>query len=263
MLRAQNDSARPKHTEGSLCDLNMCTTPQRDQFDPPKQSAQRFALRSQNAHRATARATRPAQSAQRVQFAISKCEPRHSERFDTPKARSEVRFACLRRTPPQPERFDLPKARRRFTLRAENAHRATARATRPNESAAPATKSARKLESAAPATKSARKALKCCAFHEICTKSSKVLRLSRKIASQRHAKGSKCCACHENRARDCSARMISIRQQRKRRRRKHYHAPAKDTSKRPPLDRKFHWHGNENTQPSKTLRLRSETTRRA
>ena len=52
--------------------------------------------------------------------------------------------------------------------------------------------------------------------------------------------------------------------QRKRRRRKHYHAPAKqDTSKQPPLDRKSYWHGNENTQPSKTLRLCSETTRRA
>ena len=57
----------------------------------------------------------------------------------------------------------------------------------------------------------------------------------------------------------------SVRQgKRKRRRRKHYDAPAKqDTSKRPPLDRKSQWHGNENTQPSKTLRLRSETTRRA
>ena len=49
----------------------------------------------------------------------------------------------------------------------------------------------------------------------------------------------------------------------KRRRRKHYDAPAKqDTSKRPPLDCKSQWHGNENTQPSKTLRLRSKTTRR-
>ena len=52
--------------------------------------------------------------------------------------------------------------------------------------------------------------------------------------------------------------------QRKRRRRKDYDAPAKqDISKRPPLGRKSRWHGNENTQPSKTLRLRSETTRRA
>ena len=48
------------------------------------------------------------------------------------------------------------------------------------------------------------------------------------------------------------------------RRRKHYHAPAKqDTSKRPPLERKSQWHGNENTQPSKTLRLRNEITRNA
>ena len=52
--------------------------------------------------------------------------------------------------------------------------------------------------------------------------------------------------------------------QQKRCRRKHYHAPAKqDTSKQPPQDLKSHWHGNKNTQPSKTLRLRSETTRRA
>ena len=52
--------------------------------------------------------------------------------------------------------------------------------------------------------------------------------------------------------------------QRTRRRRKHYHAPAKqDTSKRPPLERKSRWHGNENTQPSKTLRLRNEIKRSA
>ena len=70
------------------------------------------------------------------------------------------------------------------------------------------------------------------------------------------------------RQKDCGARMISTnfdmlqarqdepiaRQgQRKWRQRKNYHAPAKQhTSKRPPLDRKSHWHGNENTQPSKT-----------
>ena len=52
--------------------------------------------------------------------------------------------------------------------------------------------------------------------------------------------------------------------QRKRRRRKHYHAPAKqDASKQPPLDCKSDWHGNVNTQPSKTLRLRNEITRNA
>ena len=39
--------------------------------------------------------------------------------------------------------------------------------TRPTQSAAPATTSARKLKSTAPARKSAQKALKCCACHEI------------------------------------------------------------------------------------------------
>ena len=72
---SESDSAHPKHAEGSLCDLNMCTAPQRekraegslcdlnmctppqrDRFDPPK-VRRGFALRSQNAHRATARAS--------------------------------------------------------------------------------------------------------------------------------------------------------------------------------------------------------------
>ena len=112
----------------------------------PAQSAQ-----SQNVSRTTARETRPTQSGhtQRVHFAISKCAPRHSESDST------------------------------------------------HQRAAPATKSARKLESTAPATESARKALKCCVCHEICTQSSEVLRLSRKIALQPHAKRSKCCAYHE------------------------------------------------------------------
>ena len=112
----------PGHGESdSLCDLKMRTAPQRDRFDPPK-----FALRSQTAHRATARATRLAQSAQRVHFAISKC----------------------------------PKSARGFTLRSPNAH-CHSESDSTHQSAAPATKSTRKLESTAPATKSAQKDLKC------------------------------------------------------------------------------------------------------
>ena len=63
-------------------------------------------------HRATARATRPAQGAQRVRFPFSKM--------------------C---TAPQSERFDPPKARKGFTLHFQNARRATARAIRPTQSA--------------------------------------------------------------------------------------------------------------------------------
>ena len=107
-----------------------------------------------------------------------------------------------------------------------------------------------------------------------------MLRLSPKITLQRHAKQTLTLShCRGKLPRDCSAKRfrpiflhicscenkpIERQGQRKRRRRKHYYAPAKqDTSKQPPLRRKSHWHGNENTQPSKTLRLRSETTRRA
>ena len=200
-----------------------------------RQSAKRvhFAC-AQNAHRTTARAIQPTQSAHRVHFALSKCAP--------------------------------------------------------TQSAAPATASACKLESTAPATKSTRKALKRCACHEIRTKSSKALRLSQKNHVTATCKALQMLRlprnqtltishCARELARDCSPRMIStdflqicsrenepiVRQgQLKRRRRKHYHAPAKqDTSKQPPLDHKSYWHGNENKQPSKTLRLRSETTRRA
>ena len=160
----------------------------------PTQNAQRVQLRSQNAHRATARATRLAQSAQTVQFAISKCAPRHGESDPTRPKRADGSVCDLKmRTAPQRERFDQPKVRRRLSLRSPNAHRATGRATRPIK----VLRLPRNLhESTAPATKSARKALKCCACHEMCTNSSKVLRLSRKMTLQRHAESSKCCACH-------------------------------------------------------------------
>ena len=177
------------------------------------------------------------------------------------------------RTAPQRERFDTPKA---ISL---------------SQSDVPATKSTPGHQSTAPATKFAQKAPECCACHKIQSKRSKVLRLSRKAKLATNSKSSKVLDLPRNPtltrlrhasktiARDCGARMIltnfdmlQARQnkpiarqgQRKRRRRKHYDAPAKqDTSKRPPPDRKSQWHGNENTQPSKTLRLRSETTRRA
>ena len=246
----------------------MRAAPQREQFDPPK-ARRGFASRAQNAHRTTVRAIRPTQSAQRVHFAFSKRAPRHSESDSTHPKCAEGSLCIFKMcAAPQRKRCDPPSVRRGFTLHFQNMHRATARAirptqsaqrlhfaltlhlqnvhrataraigptqsaqrvrfafskmhraktraSRPTQSAAPATTSARKLESAAPAAKSARKALKCCACHEICTKSS-----------------------------NCSARMIStdvlqicgrenepiVRQgQRKRRRRKHYHAPAKQHS---------------------------------
>ena len=218
---------------------------------------------------------------------ISKCEQRHSESDSTHPKREEGSLCVLKRcTAPQREQFNPLKAQRGFTC---NLQMCTApQRERLDPSAAPATEPARKLERAAPATKSARKALKWCACREICRNSSKVLRLSRKIKSRYNAQNVApatkpefdTLASHaEKPARDCSARMIStnfdmlqsrqkepiVQQgQRNRRRRTHYHAPAKqDTSKRPPLDRRSHWHGNGNTPPSKTLRLRNETTRRA
>ena len=152
--------------------------------------------------RATARAVRPTQSAQRVHFAFSTCAPRHSESdlthpkcaegplssFNAPNVRRGFTLQnfqkwtaphpkcaegtlhslciCKMCAAPQQERFHPPTERRRFALHVQKVRRATARAIRPTQSAAPATTSARKLESSAPATKSARKALKCCACHE-------------------------------------------------------------------------------------------------
>ena len=97
---SESDLTHPKCAEGSFRVLKMRTAPQRERFDPPK-VRKGFALRSQNArrataislsqsdalatkptpsaHRATARAIRPTQSAQRVRFARSKCAPRHSD----------------------------------------------------------------------------------------------------------------------------------------------------------------------------------------
>ena len=187
-------------------------------------------------------------------------------------------------------------------------HRATARAVRPTQDAAPATTSVRKLESTAPATKSARKAPKCCACHEKTRYSdtqnaqnaAPATTLTRKLESTAPAtksarKAPKCCACHEknqmlrlprNRnltlgklARDCSTRMISIdflqicsresepivRQgQRERHASKRLREHSKqNTSKRRPLKRESHCVCNANVKPHETLRLRSETTRRA
>ena len=170
---SESDSTHPKCAEGSLCVFKMCTAPQR--------------------------AMRPTQSAQRVHFA-----PRHSESNSTHPKCAEgslcTHFACAKCAPRHSESDRTHPKCAKGSLHFQQMHHATARASRPTQSAAPATTSARKLESAAPATKSARKALKRCACHEICTKSSKVLRLSLKITLQRHAKRSKCCACHALRA---------------------------------------------------------------
>ena len=174
--------------KGSLCDLNMCTAPQRDRFDPPK-VRRRFALRSQNAHRATARAIRPTQSAQKVHFACSKCAPRHSG--------SDLTRMLKMRAAPQRERVDPPKVRRGFASPSQNAHRTTARAISVSQSDVPATKSTPRCQSTAPATKFARKAPKCRACHEIQPKRSKVLRLSRKASLQQTQNHPNCWTCHE------------------------------------------------------------------
>ena len=55
----ESDPTRPKCSEGSL---------KRERFDAPK-ARRRFTLRAKKVHRATARAIRPAQSAQRVHLA--------------------------------------------------------------------------------------------------------------------------------------------------------------------------------------------------
>ena len=56
--RSESDSTRPKRAKGSLCDLKMCTAPQRERFNPPK-VRRGFTLQSPNAHHAASRATRP------------------------------------------------------------------------------------------------------------------------------------------------------------------------------------------------------------
>ena len=210
---------------GFAVDLRMRAVPQRDRFDPPK-VRRWFTLRAQNAHRATARASRPAQSAQRVHFAISRCEPRHSESDLThpkrTKGSQKVHRATARAIRPA-------KARRGFTLQSPNAHHAAARALRLprllhaswkhcacHEICTKSSKVLRlprnlheqlkremtlqrhaKRSKCCACHESAQKALKRCACHEICTNSSKVLRLSREMTLQRHAKRSKYCACHE------------------------------------------------------------------
>ena len=172
----------------------------------PPRARRGFTLRAQHAQRATARAIRPAQSAQRVRFACSKCAPRHSESDLTPKVRRG--FASHAQNA------------RRATARAspsQNVHRATARAIRPTQSAqrvrfafskcaprrslsqfdAPATKSTHRRQSTAHATKFARKAPKCRACHETQAKRSKVLRLPRKASLPQTQNHPDCWTCHE------------------------------------------------------------------
>ena len=95
---------------------------------------------SQNVHHATARAIRPAQSAERVHFAFSKCAPRHSESdLIHPKCAD---FAFSKSAPRHSESDSThPKRCACHDISAQ--------------------------------------ARKYCACHEICTKSSKVLRLPR------------------------------------------------------------------------------------
>ena len=122
-----------KRAEGSLSTHTHGTAPQRERFDSPKKCAEGsllmfrmpqrarsdppnfrrgFAFDAQSWRRATARAIRPAQGAQRVHFRCrSILAPRHSS--DSPKVRRGFTFddrAALQR-----ERSSPPKAHRRFT----------------------------------------------------------------------------------------------------------------------------------------------------
>ena len=78
---------------------------QRKRLSPPK-ARRGFTARSQHVHRATARAIRPTQSAQRVYFAGSKREPRNSENDSTHPKRAEGSPCVRKGAAPQPERFD-------------------------------------------------------------------------------------------------------------------------------------------------------------
>ena len=100
---SKSDSAHPKCAEGWLCALNMRAI-------RPTQSAHRvhfacFVSHAQNARRAIARALGPAQSAQMVRFAFSKCAPRHSESDLTHPKCAEGSLRVLKMcTAPQRER---------------------------------------------------------------------------------------------------------------------------------------------------------------
>ena len=161
----ESNSTHPKFR----CAVSKCA-PRHSEIDSKRPKRAEGALRAQNAHRATMRATRPAQSAQRAHFAISNCEPRHSESDSTNPKRAKGSLCDLKMcTARRPERFDPPKVRRGLTLQSPNAHHATARATRPIKVRA--------------RHEICTQAGKYCASHEICTKSSE-LRLSLKMSLQ-------------------------------------------------------------------------------
>ena len=172
---------------------------------------------AQNAHRSTARAIRPTQK----------------------RAEGSLRMLKMR-TAPQRERFDPPKVRRGFTSRS---------APQPGAKVLHLPQNLHeKLQSVAPAKKFNQNARKCCACH------AKQACHELKIVQTAAPATKSNFGTHPKLARDCGARMIltslntfQARQnepivqqsQRKGRRRKHYHAPAKqDAANRPPLERK-------------------------
>ena len=153
---SESDLTHPKRAEGSLRMLKMRTAPQRERV------RRGFASRSQNVHRGTARAIRPAQSAQRENVhratartismsqrracheicsqAHSKCAPHHSESDSThPKCAEGSLRVLTMCTAPQRDR----------------------------------------------------------ACHEIQPKRSKVLRLSRKVSLPQTQNHPNCWTCHE------------------------------------------------------------------
>ena len=171
---------------------------------------------------------------------------------------------------PQRERFDPPKVRRGFTLYFQHAR--CAKAMRCNQSA-------QTVHFAFP--KNGPRHSESDSTHPKCAEGSLCSHFAFAKCAPRHsesdsttlkcAEGSLCifkkCTAPQRERFDPpkgNRKNEPTGPTKKRCRRKHYHVPAKqDTSKQPPLDRKSHWRGNETTQPSKTLRLRSETTRRA
>ena len=72
---SESDSTHPKRADGSLCIFKMRTVPQRERCDPPK-VRRGLTLPFQNTHRATARAIRPTQSAQKVHFTFASATAR-------------------------------------------------------------------------------------------------------------------------------------------------------------------------------------------
>ena len=212
----------------------MRTSPQRGRFHTPK-VRRGFTFHFQNVHRATVRVIRPTQiKCAEDSRSFSKRAPRHSESDSThlkTETAQRVHFAFtshfqnVHRATARAIRPTRSAQRAHFAF--QNTHRATARAIRPTQSAQGfslhslcicnmCTAPQRERFDPIPAPQREQldppKALRLPRHRrarskvlrlprilrdEFCTTSSKVLRLSRKVTLQRHARSSKCRACHD------------------------------------------------------------------